>query len=68
MLKTFSKTSCGRSYGTIKKPPNLITRETPHHIFVFSRASRAPRTQAPPSDLRQINSAILKVADDAFSC
>jgi hypothetical protein len=49
----------------IQEAPNLFTRETPYRIFIFSRA---PRARAPPSDLRQINSAILKVPNAAWSC
>jgi hypothetical protein len=45
-----------------KKPPNLFTRDTPYHIFIFP----ARRARAPPSDLMQINSAILKVPDAAL--
>jgi hypothetical protein len=42
---------------------------TPYHIFIFPRVARAPRARAaPPSDLMQINNAILKVPDAALSC
>jgi hypothetical protein len=48
-----------------KKHPNLMTRETAYHIFIFpARRARAVCPRAPPSDLKQINSAILKVSDD----
>jgi hypothetical protein len=49
----------------IQEAANLITRETLYHIFIFP----ARRARAPPSDLRQINSAILrilKVSDGAL--
>ena len=51
-------------------PGNLFTRETMretlYHILFFPRVARAAR--APSSDLRQINSAILKVPDAAWNC
>ena len=48
----------------LQEAPNLFIRETPYHIFMFP----ARRARAPPSDLRQINSAILKVPGAAWSC
>ena len=67
----FTSIQTGRAWpthGRMEKPPNLFTRETLYHILFFPRAARAPRARAPPSDLRQINSAILKVPDGALSC
>jgi hypothetical protein len=51
----------------IQEAPNLITRETPCHFLFLPRAARAARAW-PLSDLRQINSFILKVHDGAWSC
>jgi hypothetical protein len=40
-----------------------------YHIFIFPvRRARAARAGAPFSDLRQINSSILKVPDAALNC
>jgi hypothetical protein len=66
-----AKYACLNSYKeliniAVRSPPliYLYARETPYYIFMLTaRRARTARARAPPSDLRQINSIILKVPD-----